>query len=299
MKTFIAFFAMVLLALAVHANSYDCNAFLSQSVFASEDDTEQCKRPISGYEITDFAEAEVMIRNCEEGATVVFDVYRDNELIWKGSFKGYKLNFTVFGWGDYVIHAIAEKEGKADSPDGGVFFNIWDWDCVAAPAGINEQLNAGDGANALLAQKDLASGGKGEQCERPNSGYEVTGSNEVMVMIRNCEEGAIVVYDVYRDNELIWKGSLDGEELQFYVVGAGDYVVHAVAKKDGKLDSPDGGVFFPINNDSGISELVNGKQVAGVRYYNVAGQEMPEANGMTIVVTTYTDGTTSTAKVVK
>ncbi|MBQ7204450.1 MAG: hypothetical protein IJS04_01270, partial [Muribaculaceae bacterium] len=48
-----------------------------------------------------------------------------------------------------------------------------------------------------------------------------------------------------------------------------------------------------------LSELGNGKQVAGVRYFNMAGQEMPEANGMTIVVTTYTDGTTSAAKVIK
>ena len=32
---------------------------------------------------------------------------------------------------------------------------------------------------------------------------------------------------------------------------------------------------------------------------NMAGQEMQEANGMTIVVTTYTDGTTSAVKVMK
>ena len=42
-----------------------------------------------------------------------------------------------------------------------------------------------------------------------------------------------------------------------------------------------------------------GKTVAGVRYFNMAGQEMPQADGMTIVVTTYTDGTTSAVKVVK
>ena len=45
--------------------------------------------------------------------------------------------------------------------------------------------------------------------------------------------------------------------------------------------------------------MVNGKTVAGVRYFNAMGQEMQEANGLTIVVTTYTDGTTSTAKVMK
>ena len=50
---------------------------------------------------------------------------------------------------------------------------------------------------------------------------------------------------------------------------------------------------------TGVNELVNGKTVAGVRYFNMAGQEMQEANGMTIVVTTYTDGTTSAVKVIK
>ena len=48
-----------------------------------------------------------------------------------------------------------------------------------------------------------------------------------------------------------------------------------------------------------IEEMNAGKTVAGVRYFNLAGQEMQEANGMTIVVTTYTDGTTSAVKVMK
>ena len=48
-----------------------------------------------------------------------------------------------------------------------------------------------------------------------------------------------------------------------------------------------------------INEMNGGKAVAGVRYFNMAGQEMQEANGMTIVVTTYTDGTTSAVKVMK
>jgi hypothetical protein len=48
-----------------------------------------------------------------------------------------------------------------------------------------------------------------------------------------------------------------------------------------------------------VNEINGGKAVAGVRYFNMAGQEMQEANGMTIVVTTYTDGTTSAVKVMK
>ena len=50
---------------------------------------------------------------------------------------------------------------------------------------------------------------------------------------------------------------------------------------------------------SGVNELANGKTVANVRYFNVAGQEMAQPSGMTIQVTTYTDGTRSAVKVVK
>jgi hypothetical protein len=48
-----------------------------------------------------------------------------------------------------------------------------------------------------------------------------------------------------------------------------------------------------------VDEMSNSKMVQGVCYYNMAGQEVKEPNGMTIVVTTYTDGSTSTAKVIK
>lgn len=46
-------------------------------------------------------------------------------------------------------------------------------------------------------------------------------------------------------------------------------------------------------------EINAGKAVVGVRYYNLAGQEMPEPCGLTIVVTTYSDGSTSAIKVLK
>ena len=48
-----------------------------------------------------------------------------------------------------------------------------------------------------------------------------------------------------------------------------------------------------------VNELNANKTVAGVRYFNVMGQEMAEPEGMTIQVTTYSDGTTSTVKVMK
>ena len=71
-------------------------------------------------------------------------------------------------------------------------------------------------------------------------------------------------------------------------------------------------VYYTVNGEKNASEIVwlyqqqvgvdevnAGKTVANVRYFNVAGQEMAQPEGMTIMVTTYTDGTTSAVKVVK
>jgi len=80
----------------------------------------------------------------------------------------------------------------------------------------------------------------------------------------------------------------------YYCVPVGFSYTLGVAFKDG-----DYYVYAAISKATGVDELNAEKAVAGVRYFNMAGQEMQEANGMTIVVTTYTDGTTSAVKVMK
>ena len=51
---------------------------------------------------------------------------------------------------------------------------------------------------------------------------------------------------------------------------------------------------------SAVDNIAAGKAVAGVKYYNVAGQAADKAfDGVNVVVTTYADGTQSVAKVVK
>ncbi len=52
-------------------------------------------------------------------------------------------------------------------------------------------------------------------------------------------------------------------------------------------------------HDTAVNEFGADKSVSSVRYYNVAGQEVAQPSGLTIQVTTYSDGTTSTAKVIK
>ena len=76
--------------------------------------------------------------------------------------------------------------------------------------------------------------------------------------------------------------------------------VYATAKEDGKIMSTSEVTVITIpKKDSGVDELLGNKTVANVRYFNMAGQEMTDVNGATIIVTTYTDGTRSTVKVIK
>ena len=95
---------------------------------------------------------------------------------------------------------------------------------------------------------------------------------------------------------------VDGET--YYVIYAVegepvDYVITATAKEDNKYESAPATENYHFDAWDAVNELVNGKTVANVRYYNMAGQEMQSVNGLTIKVTTYTDGTTSAVKVMK
>lgn len=58
-------------------------------------------------------------------------------------------------------------------------------------------------------------------------------------------------------------------------------------------------VYLEENPYNAIDGVKQGKTVAGERYYNLAGQKVASPEGITIKVTTYTDGTTTTTKVVK
>ena len=58
-------------------------------------------------------------------------------------------------------------------------------------------------------------------------------------------------------------------------------------------------VYLVVYPHTALDEVNAGKTIAGVRYFNVAGQEMAQPSGVTIQVTTYSDDTTSVAKVIK
>ena len=95
-----------------------------------------------------------------------------------------------------------------------------------------------------------------------------------------------------------WQEYTGAEGEIYYTDMGGKYRVEAYAYV-GDVMSEQIGYEFVVHVPTALDEMMGGKTVAGVRYYNMAGQEMQEANGVTIVVTTYTDGTTSAVKVLK
>ena len=97
-------------------------------------------------------------------------------------------------------------------------------------------------------------------------------------------EGALLTFDVTATAKIDGSIRVDGIEL-----------VTADCKSV-LLD----GFAINVNTATSINEISNGKAIDHVDYFNVAGQriERPES-GIILVVTTYTDGTRSTAKIIR
>jgi hypothetical protein len=128
------------------------------------------------------------------------------------------------------------------------------------------------------------------------NGYTTDGIHAYFVQINPTEPSTIYYRVQFPDGS--WSDWAEYEDILSFT-GNGKYRVEAYAVAPNKLPSTEIAYEFVVSPFTGIAEMNADKAVAGIRYFNMAGQEMQEANGMTIVVTTYTDGTTSTVKVVK
>ena len=123
------------------------------------------------------------------------------------------------------------------------------------------------------------------------------GDHTQYVKIEEGEPNCVIEYRFKYDNGE-WSEWMTYEEILTYTQD-GTYEVEARAKAEGKEWSDTVGVRFVITPRTGLDEVDGEKAVAGVRYFNAIGQEMAQPNGLTIVVTTYTDGTTTAVKVMK
>jgi hypothetical protein len=128
------------------------------------------------------------------------------------------------------------------------------------------------------------------------NGYTEDGIHAYFVEINETEPSTIYYRVQSPDGE--WTEWAEYTEVLAFT-GNGKYRVEAYAVAPDKAPSTEIAYEFVVSPFTGIEEMNADKQVANVRYFNMAGQEMQQANGLTIMVTTYTDGTTSAVKVVK
>ena len=128
------------------------------------------------------------------------------------------------------------------------------------------------------------------------NGYTTDGIHAYFVQINPTEPSTIYYRVQFPDGT--WTEWAEYEDILSFT-GNGKYRVEAYAVAPNKLPSTEIAYEFVVSPFTGIDEMIADKAVANVRYFNMAGQEMQQVDGLTIMVTTYTDGTTSAVKVVK
>ena len=102
------------------------------------------------------------------------------------------------------------------------------------------------------------------------------------------EDGYLVSEDMLGMPMALEKGS-----NSFKVVSGKKYIINV------NVEDLEAMTVTITEKSDGVDELASGKSVSDVRYFNVMGQEMSQASGVTIVVTRYTDGSTTATKVIK
>lgn len=105
-------------------------------------------------------------------------------------------------------------------------------------------------------------------------------------------------YDFYDYMFYLYRTNAPGYEPLF-TNNIGIQAHYTVPNESGQLIKNSSEIVWLYDQGSNVNELNTGKTIASVRYYNVTGQEMAQPSGMTIQVTTYSDGTTSATKVIK
>lgn len=89
---------------------------------------------------------------------------------------------------------------------------------------------------------------------------------------------------------------IEGSEMNYTLAGYGNKYILSLIEEEGNEYYVH---CVRTSGADGTDELTASKEIKAVRYYNAMGQQMSEPHGITIVVTEYTDGTTSTQKVLR
>ena len=200
----------------------------------------------------------------EEG--VVITLNNDQIVPVRGTDKTFKLPT----YGEYPVVATATAPGYENQVTGEATL-VWNEPVTPVTPPTAPQITIDTEAGAIVV-------GATEQAGATTTLYQVTyddEGNEILTPIENP-----TAFPRTDANYSVW--------------------VKAIAVNEaGEAESTVTEVVVPAAESTGINEMMGGKTISNVRYFNMAGQEMQEANGMTIVVTTYTDGTQTAVKVMK
>ena len=118
--------------------------------------------------------------------------------------------------------------------------------------------------------------------------------------IRVIAEGYETIFELRDEDGNVIERDADGN--YYSLDHTKTYTVYVTDKARGSFTFDDiySDIDLVINNTTAVEEINAGKTVASVNYYNLAGQMSAQpVDGVNIVVTTYTDGTRTTAKVIK
>ena len=188
--------------------------------------------------------------------------------------------------------------------------------CVAYPSGTSidvtnnldgEQLKGMYITNSSYAYTSMANGdgfakkfGKGDWFKLTITGYDaskaVTGTVETYLAdLRSENEAEHFILNEWQWVDLSPLGTVQSVQFVLSSSDVGQWGMNTpgyVCVDDFNSPNPD--------TTTGVNNVNAGKEVAGVKYVNVAGMVSDKPfDGVNIVVTTYTDGTQTTMKVLK
>lgn len=130
----------------------------------------------------------------------------------------------------------------------------------------------------------------------------------VFVTVENMPEGAVVMYNFVEaeptqgaprkaEGDITWN---EYDATKGILVEKSGLLTIAVNDANGEEITSIEGEYTITGGTTAVENINAGKAVAGVRYYNAAGQQAANAfQGVNIVVTTYSDGTQSVSKIVR
>ncbi len=117
---------------------------------------------------------------------------------------------------------------------------------------------------------------------------------EFAIDMSDCEDGEYEIVS-YAESGCYFSyvGSPEGSQAWSY-----ENSIQLILYKQGDLVSVH--PWFPMDDYDGVEEVEKDKSVASVRYYNLAGVESAQpVKGVNIKVTTYSDGTTKSEKIMR